>query len=126
MSSVQLKSLAQNRKSYINDIISDITAQVRAAIWNNQGITLSSDPSLIPPELMATTCHLIIEALQSRIPTLELSDDQVRNADNARAFLNRIADGKSSIMINKGQITRNPNVFAKRQRLATQTTLLGL
>lgn len=127
LTSVQLNSLARKPKGCLDDIILDIIAQVRTEVGSNPGVSLSLDSSLIPSELMVPTCHLIIEALQSRFPTLGLSDDQVRNANNARAFLKRIADGKVTLIsIKGGQITHKLNITSKRSRLATQKTLIGL
>lgn len=76
LSPMQLTALRQHGDP-LPTIIADITAWVRSEIQSDD----------IP---RTATCHLIIEALQSRIPTLKLSDDQVRNANNARLHLKKV------------------------------------
>lgn len=127
MTPVQLDCLSQGLEDRLDDLISDITAQIWVEVWTYPNVPLSQDPSLVHPSLMAPTCHLIIEALQSRFPSLELSEAQVRNANNARAFLKRIAEGKVTLREYKGdQFTRKLTVSPERTRLATQRTLTGL
>ena len=92
----QLDALRQN-KDALETIISDIVAQVRGIVASNPKNEMPERMNLIPVEVKAPTCFLIIEALQSRIPTVKLSEDQVRNADNARAYLKRVAEGSVSI-----------------------------
>ncbi len=63
-------------------IIKDITAVIRAKSGRSV-----ADVEMIPAEYKSAACHLVIEALQSRIPMMRLTADQVRNANNARLFL---------------------------------------
>ena len=44
------------------------------------------------PTRVSTSPVLVIEALQSRIPDLQLSEDQIRNADHARQSLAQLKE----------------------------------
>lgn len=93
---IQLSAL-QRHGEPLDEIITDIIAWVRSEVHTNPRNETSKNASLIPLELKAATCHLIIEALQSRIPSLKLSDDQIRNAQNARSLLRRVASAEIAI-----------------------------
>ncbi len=47
-------------------------------------------PRMIPNPCKTAACQLVIEALQSRIPEISLSEDQVRNAQQARQSLEEL------------------------------------
>jgi len=96
LSDLQVQALRKNSDP-LNAIATDITALTRSEVASYESNVLPQNPALIPPELMSSACHLIIEALQSRIPTLQLSKDQVRNAENARKQLRRVAKGEVKI-----------------------------
>lgn len=96
LSSIQLSAL-QNHGHPLQEIIADTIAWVRAEVQTNPHNQVNKHPDLIPLELKSATCHLIIEALQSRIPSLKLSDDQIRNAKNARSLLKRVAGAEISL-----------------------------
>lgn len=96
LSPIQLTALSQLGDP-LPPIISDIIAWVRSEIHTNPKNVLNNDPTLLPLSLKTATCHLVIEALQSRIPTLKLTEDQVRNAHNARLHLKRVANAQVAI-----------------------------
>ena len=92
LSPIQLAALRQHGDP-LQYIINDIVAWVRSEIQCH-----NDDPTTVPLSLKTATCHLVIEALQSRIPTLKLTEDQVRNANNARLHIQRapaIAHGRT-------------------------------
>lgn len=93
LASPQLQALRQFSDPLL-EIIADIIAKVRSEISAFPANALSHDRNCIPKALRSDACHLIIEALQSRIPTLKLTPDQIRNANNARTYLKRIAKGE--------------------------------
>ncbi|MCE0484231.1 MAG: hypothetical protein LV479_08345 [Methylacidiphilales bacterium] len=74
-------------------IITFIRSKIRASLRNQ----VSATPNTIPPDLKDTAMALIVERLQTRIPQLKLSDDQVRNANNARKYLDQIANNEAVI-----------------------------
>lgn len=110
-------------------IIADVTGKIRAEIAAFPKNYLSPDSTLLPPSLKSAACFLVIEALQSRVPTLKLTPDQIRNADNARIDLHRIARGELPIP-SPFTITPSPlspiSVVSSRKPQATIHTLQGL
>lgn len=76
------------------DIISGIVARIRAEVAASGLNILDTDHSRIPAELKDCAIRLAIEALQLRIPSMEISDAQSRQADIARETLLRVASGE--------------------------------
>lgn len=69
-------------KTIINDVCAYIQAMVPEKLCLNP---LARNH--VPSSCKLCACHLVIEALQTRIPELKLSEDQVRNAQQARMTL---------------------------------------
>ena len=44
----------------------------------------------LPASCKTAACYMIIEALQSRIPDIQLTEDQIRNAQQARQTLENL------------------------------------
>lgn len=84
------RMLADGQDDPLIDIITDITARIRAEISGNVRNVLSSNKSEIPPDLKSIACYLIMECAQSRIPALKLTDDP-------REYLKRIAQGEVQV-----------------------------
>lgn len=124
LSRIQVDALRQNEDP-LPQIIKDTIARVRLEINSSTKTILASHPILIPSGVKTATCHLIIEALQSRIPSLKLSEDQIRNADNARSLLQRFSLDQLTAVHNS-PLTTNIDVALKRKRQATLNTLNGL
>lgn len=128
------QSLASGQNDPLIDIITDITARIRAEISGNKKNVLSSDRTKIPQDLKSYACYLILEAAQTRIPGLKLTADQIRLAQSARDYLRRIAMGEVPIafpddvaVVNEymqvGQ--GNIDVVSNRIRIATDRSLMG-
>lgn len=107
-------------------IIASVIERVRLEIATNRKNKLSVNPSLIPLALKSSACHLCIEALQSRFPTLRLSPDQVRNANNARNFLKRIAEGKVNISLTDEPFESPYIQFVARAKPLKKEALSGI
>ncbi|KAF0094018.1 MAG: Uncharacterized protein E1N59_2276 [Puniceicoccaceae bacterium 5H] len=90
---LQTAALADEQADPIPEIVADLTARVRAELRAGGGV-LSAEPMALPPELHGPAAALVLEAAQTRLPSLELTTAQVRAADEARALLERFANGK--------------------------------
>ncbi|MDE6432076.1 MAG: hypothetical protein K2L13_01640 [Opitutales bacterium] len=123
------RMLADKQGDPLADIITDITARIRAEISGNTRNVLSSDKAEIPPDLKSAACYLIMECAQSRIPALKLTEDQVRLANDAREYLRRIAQGEIPVSAPDSDIF-SPNkgvaMISHRERTATGNSLKGL
>jgi hypothetical protein len=84
----QLALLTQHQASDnpLNNLIVDICAYVRSFVPNTWLPSPLLDTS-IPDVCKSIACILIIEVLQARLPEMQLSNDQIRNADHARQSL---------------------------------------
>ena len=63
------------------EVISNIVARVRAEIAVSGLNSLDADHSRIPLELKDCALRLCIELLQARLPSMELSKQQIKYAD---------------------------------------------
>jgi hypothetical protein len=86
-------ALGAGQNDPLPTLIADVVARIRAEIAGCAANTLSPAADSIPAELRGAALALIVEAAEVRLPSLELSDDQVRLANAARALLKRVADG---------------------------------
>ncbi|MFI3290564.1 MAG: hypothetical protein R3Y46_01645 [Opitutales bacterium] len=76
------------------EIISMIVAEIRAKIASYPANFLDYDHAKIPKELKLCALRLAIEALQSRLPSMEMTAQQKKMADISRTALEEIYTGK--------------------------------
>ena len=112
-------------ENLLQEIIESVLTLVRAEIMSFPGNILDANPLSIPKIMEATACHLVIEQLHSRIPSLDLTKDQVRNAENARKLLKRVAKGELKI-IKQESLSSLFSVINSRKRTFNNNNLKGL
>lgn len=121
-------------------IIENMISRVRAEIHGKVKNDLDDEPYTVPIEAKACTIHLIIGALQSRVPGLNLSEDQKDDIRFSREFIKRI--GRGEVKISKPNcyfssargdpdswfFAKNPpvNIFSKRAHRFSREHLKGL
>jgi hypothetical protein len=76
LNALRTAALAPGQADPFPDAMHDVANYVRNRISNK--INISATPYAVPPELKRQAGMLIIEALQTRLPSLRLSEDQVR------------------------------------------------
>jgi len=127
------RALAPGQPDPLPTLLADITARVRAEIRTGRRNRLDQDPTLLPPELKLAASHLVLEALQARLPNLVLTADQIRLADDARLLMERVAGGE--IAVSKPDHPENQlaatiwygiEVLRRRPNAATGRDLAGL
>lgn len=91
---LKAEAVKTNDSGICNRIIDMIVSRIRAEIAASGVNMLDCNYAKIPPELRETALRLALEALQTRLPELELSPAQIRAADYAREILARVAEGK--------------------------------
>jgi hypothetical protein len=91
--------LAPGQTDPLPTLIADVTARVRAEIRGGRRNRVERDCTLLPPELKLAAAHLALESLQTRLPGLALSADQIRLAADARALLARVARGEVPVTV---------------------------
>ena len=82
-------------------------------------------PNHIPSACRTAACHLIIESLQSRIPDIQLTEDQIRNAQQAHTTLNDLFQHWTEQAKRKDFQPRLETVYY-RLRQTNHNTLKGL
>ena len=113
-----------DRKNSVDNIIRDVCAYIQSR--TPEGLTTSPmAPNHIPNACRTAACHLVIEALQSRIPDIQLTEDQIRNAQQAHMTLNDLFRHWSEQAKRRDFQPRLEAVYY-RLRQANHKTLKGL
>ena len=76
-----------------------IAARIRAWVQANPSNRISATDNAIPPELKLDALRLILEDMQSSLPGMALTDDQVRLCNNSREYLKSIGERKIAISL---------------------------
>ena len=108
---------------HIDAVIKDICAYIQNRVPQKFHPNPTA-PNHLPTACKTAACHLVIEALQSRLPDLKLSDDQIRNAQQARKTLDDLAamwEKQSNPKVTDPRI----EAVHYRRRDARQSTLKG-
>ena len=114
----------QEPSSLLKNIIKDICTLIQSRIPEKLH-PCPMTTNQLPSACKTAACHLVIEALQTRIPELQLSEGQIRNAQQARTTLEDLykywADQTKPS-------TFQPHIEAVRYRIreSSNTTLKGL
>jgi len=80
------------QQDLIGDVLNDLIARARAEIETGGHSPLTTDRSLIPPELRGPLCQLALHALRQRAG-IPLEDAAAEAVDDAQQLLLRIAQG---------------------------------
>jgi hypothetical protein len=128
VSALESEALGEEQDDPLPTIIRDIAVRIRAEIRANPSNVVDSVEYSIPPELRGAGLALVIEAAQSRLPGLDLSDDQIRLANAARALLKRVATGEIPVVAGEEATGTQPRIVVVRSRKNTITgrSLAGL
>jgi hypothetical protein len=93
-------------------VMTDVVNGMRTAL-SARGL-ISTLALSVPPEARIHACYLIIEALNTRIPTLKLGDDQKSAAGRARAWLADLTDLQKLVVVSAPDSGTRPNTFQPR------------
>ena len=98
-------ALAAGQSDRFTGIMTDMVNRIRVKIEGCPRNHISATPLTIPPELKWVACYLIIEAMQTAVPGLKLTDDQRNQIAKADDQLTRIADCKEVVSIPNDPLT---------------------
>lgn len=108
----------------LKNIIKDVCSFIQSRVPNQlQPCPMATNH--LPSACKTAACHLVIEALQTRIPELHLSEDQIRNAQQARTTLDNLYKHWTDQSLPKPNQPRLEAVYY-RTRESRHTTLKGL
>ena len=127
---LKAQALRTPSRDIAQDAIDAVVARVRAEIAASGINYLDADHSRIPPELKDCALRLAVEALQLRVPSMEITQAQQKHADIARQTLARVAAGELPVSRPQCPIRtawrRKGTVCGSSERQATRKTMKGL
>ncbi len=101
----------------LQKIIKDTSVFIRGIVGSF--IPLPPEELLIPDQLLLHCVFLVIEALHTRIPTLHLSEDQIRRVKYAHEYMNNLFNTyeKHNVQTKERNSLPSNNYFYGRSRL---------
>ena len=138
LTALRTVALAQGQNDPFDDLLPICAGRVRDYIVSNPRNLLSATPNSVPPGTCVwCLCWLMIEALQARVPTLKLTEDQKKEISNAKNELEKIrrAVANNQLLIPQPDDPEldpaqsfGPQAYtvSSSPRLATRETLSGL
>jgi len=94
---LKAQSLQSPGRDAVEDVISNVVARIRAEVASSGLNAVDVDHARIPPELKECALRLAVEALHLRVPSIALSEYQIKHADLARQILSRAASGDFAV-----------------------------
>lgn len=92
------EAVRRNNASIAAKAIELAVSRIRAEIAASGVNMLDEDYAKIPPELRECGMRLAVDILQSRIPSLELSQSQLRAIESSNEILRRVAAGELPVV----------------------------
>lgn len=89
---VKTAALGAGQTNTFDSVMPDVAKFIRYKISSCATASLSGTANSIPPELKWVGVMLLLEAVQGRIPSLKLSDDQKTRLGRAYSALDRVAN----------------------------------
>ena len=133
VSAVNTAALAAGQADRFTRVMTDVVNRIRNKIETCPGNRVSATALSIPPSLRAGACLLIIQGMQTAIPSLKLTEDQKAEIDRYQKDLDLIAECKLTVEEPvdpldppNAQVGGNVEVASSTTRQATRTTLAGL
>lgn len=133
VNAVNTAALGAGQVDRFTEVMTSVVNRIRNKIESCAGNRISLTPLTIPPSLKQCACLLIIEGLQSSIPSLRLSEDQVRQIERFQEDLDLIATCDLKVEgptdpLEPGQVQSGAavEVVSSSPRRATRDTLRGL
>jgi len=116
VAALESEALGDDQDDPLPAIIQDVAQRIRAEVRANASNVVDSTEYSIPPELRGAAMALIVETAQSRLPVLEMTDDQIRLANAARALLKRVATGEIPITAGVEAAGASPRIVVLKSR----------
>lgn len=131
MTALRTAALAGGQSDPFTHVSGDVVNRIRMKIQSCARNRLSATAGTIPPECKWIACYLIIEAMQLRLPSLKLTDDQRTQIGEAKKQLDRIADCKDVVsqaddLAAEGQTSAGISLVNSTCREASRTKLNGI
>lgn len=131
MSALRSAALGTSQTDPFARVMPDIASRIRNEIQACASNRISATTNAIPPELKTIACLMIIEAMQARLPGVDLTEKQQDMLRDGRDYLKRIANCEISVSdptdpvdpdVASGQV----EIVSSRTRNASAAKLDGL
>ena len=125
---LKAEAIQTNHASLCSKIIELVVSRIRAEITASGINMLDENYAKIPPELKECAIRLAIESLHVRVPSIELTQAQIRAIDDAKEILTRVAIGKLPVSVSKNPVKtarKNAIQHASRPRNTSGKALEG-
>lgn len=132
VNALRTAALASGQTDPFLRVMPDVVATVRNMIASNPANVLSATADSVPPETKTHVCWLVIEALQTRLMGLKLTEEERRMIDRAWQYFRDVAKGDITVStpgdpqaaeVQSGQAI---SVVSSSGRLFTRDTMAGL
>jgi hypothetical protein len=87
LNALRTAALGSGQADPLEGALADAVADVRVAIESCARNRVSSTAGTVPPEWVKWTCYLALAAMQTRLPSLKLSEDQRKQVERAEERL---------------------------------------
>ncbi len=101
---LKAETIKANNASICTKILELIVSRIRAEIAASGINMIDANYAKIPPELKECALRLAIESLHVRIPSIDITQTQIRAIDDAKEILSRVANGKLPVSTPKSAI----------------------
>jgi hypothetical protein len=91
LDAIQSAALGGGQSSPFSESLAAVAPRVRAEVQGCVRNYVSATPLSVPPDLLRETCLLIIEAMQARVPGLNLTEDMRTQVSRAYDYLKRVS-----------------------------------
>lgn len=105
----------------IHDAIAELQLELNKTLYKNKEAATNE----VPEGLLKSVCYLVIESLHGRFPLIQLTPDQIKNADQARALIARFREAEGEALAQQ-TISAAVDLLSARVPAVTAQTLKGL
>src|SRR4051812_31509551 len=99
VNALRTAALAGGQADPFTNVMHDMASRIRLKIESCRTNQVSATAYTVPPECKWIACYLIIEAMQTRLPGLKLTEEQKGQVDRAYKELNLIAKCDSVVTL---------------------------
>lgn len=132
MAALRTAALREGQADPVTEVITRVTARIRAEIAGCARNRVDSDTTKIPADLKALACRMVVFEMMGRLPGQDLSEDERATRKEDLRYLERIA--RCDVPVATPDDAATPEVqqgggfeqVGNPVRLATRTKMQGL
>ena len=133
VSAINTAALGSGQTDRFTRVMTDVINRIRNKVETCRNNRVSTTALTIPPSLRAGACLLMIQGMQSSIPSLKLTEDQQTQIERYQKDIDLIAECKLAVEEptdpldpQNAQAGGSIEIASSTTRLATRAKLAGL